>query len=254
MTAVLSTAAYQVLWEQLGLPDMPTVLTVPPRGFTERDRRAVVREAQRELAGADARTAELVALLHRPSRAVDVRMYVDGPIRALAAARGEAGVLAVLHEGQLGLDPLPGGAVARAAVDLLPVVPAGPGRSVSLPSTILRAAGCGGGTVDGKGFEVALRAQGVPAEDARELRLMLDGVVRRGTFGVTVADELGREHRADHVVAWSDTERGRYLMEDSRAMDGRGWTTVAPADNRRLVGQVQRLLTTTSATWAQPQG
>lgn len=227
-SATLSASTYQTLWDQLGLSDMPTVLHVNP--------------SEQVAVEVDQHVIEQLKLLERPSRSIDARLHLDGPVRALAVP----GLLAVLRDDQLTLTSTPPEALARAVVDLLPPVAAGPGRSVSLPSATLKAAVSGLGAGDGKAFEVALRAQDVSGDDARAVAKMLDGVLRRGNFGVTVADDLGRQRRADHVVAWTDNQHGRYLLEDSRSMDGRVWTTIAPADNRRLAGQLERLLASTA--------
>jgi hypothetical protein len=48
--------------------------------------------------------------------------------------------------------------------------------------------------------------------------------------------------RADRVVAFHDTPRGRYVHLAKPNADGRMWSTVTPADNRRLVTCVQELM------------
>jgi hypothetical protein len=70
---------------------------------------------------------------------------------------------------------------------------------------------------------------------------MFAGMVGRGQFGAQRA--AGRAmRRADRVVAFHDTERGRYLYLTQPSADGRVWATVTPADNRAVAAAVWELL------------
>jgi hypothetical protein len=71
---------------------------------------------------------------------------------------------------------------------------------------------------------------------------MVSGMNVRGQFCVTRMQRDQRMVRADRVVAFHDTERGRYVHLAKPNNDGRVWSTVAPADNRRLVTCVQELM------------
>jgi hypothetical protein len=44
------------------------------------------------------------------------------------------------------------------------------------------------------------------------------------------------------VVAFHDTQRGRYLYLTQPSADGRVWATVTPADNRAVAAAVWELL------------
>jgi hypothetical protein len=48
--------------------------------------------------------------------------------------------------------------------------------------------------------------------------------------------------RADRVIAFYDTDAGRYLFQLGRNTDGRDWVTVTPADSQLLVKRVWELL------------
>jgi hypothetical protein len=65
----------------------------------------------------------------------------------------------------------------------------------------------------------------------------------RGQFCVSRAQRDQRLVRAERVVAFHDTPRGRYVHLAKPSADGRVWSTVTPADNRRLIGCVQELMT-----------
>ncbi|RJQ76493.1 ESX secretion-associated protein EspG [Pseudonocardiaceae bacterium YIM PH 21723] len=246
----LSGSAYQVLWEHLGLPEMPTVLYVKPRGFEEDERRRVINDAWDELRAAELVDADglrpdlanIMLLLAKAERSIDARLYVGGrTVRALIAAAGDHAVHAVLENDRLNFHGAYPGSLARTAISMLPVRKAGAGRSVTLPSDLISDAAEHVGTSLEK-FEAALMNKGANRGDAKQLCEMIKSVGDRGQFGATVRDHLGRKFRADHVLAFHDGEDGRYLMEETSSPDGRLWTTMTPADNRRLTGQLERLL------------
>jgi hypothetical protein len=75
---------------------------------------------------------------------------------------------------------------------------------------------------------------------AQVLAAMFTGMVGRGQFGV---ERTGRTvQRANRVVAFHDTQRGRYLYVTRPSADGRLWATVTPADNRGIANSVWELL------------
>ncbi|MGW0521593.1 ESX secretion-associated protein EspG [Crossiella sp. NPDC003009] len=245
----LSASAYQVLWEKLRLTEMPIVLHVNPRGYEEHERTEAINEAWDELhrnelvsnGGVRPELVDALTLLAKPARAVDARLWLGREVRALAVSAGEDAVLAVLSEDELSLRPIYPGGLARAVVGLLPVRKAGPGHSISLPSSVIDTAARDVGT-SVKAFAEALRDNGIGAADAQSVATMIEGAEQSGQFGATVTDRLGRRNRADHVVAFYDTPAGRYLMEEHRGSDGTPWTTMSPADGNRLTGQIERLL------------
>ena len=247
---VLSTSAYEVAWVHAGLGEMPIVIYVPPRGFEPGQRQAVIRDGFAELQrlGLADRgrlhpdLADSLALLARPRHAVDLRMGTDdGEVRALAAAAGDLGVLAQLAGGRLRLRPVRGSSIVREIVALLPDHPAGPGTAVSLPRDQIEPAARAAGSSP-YAFADALIQDGTAIGTARALARMIDGPIRRGQFGAAVRDRDGTRRPAPRVVAFHDTQRGRFLIEEKRSPDGRIWTTVAPADSQRLGQHLARLL------------
>jgi hypothetical protein len=258
----LTASAFEVAWEHAKLGEMPIVLYVPPAGFQEWERADVVRQAWDELDGAglaqhgrlgDA-LAGMLALLSAPRRSVDARLALgtaDKPpkgvppgraeVRGMAAARGDDGVLARLADGKLTLRPIFGSGLCREIVTLLPEQPAGPGSSVSISREQLDPAARAAGS-SLYGFAERLIEAGVPGDQARTLVRMIDGTRRRGQFGAAVGDRDGHRHAARRVVAFHDTDGGRYLMVDRTTADGRVWTTVTPATAQLLAEHIQALL------------
>jgi len=260
----LTASTFEVAWEHAKLGEMPIVLYVPPAGFQEWERAEVVRRAWDELDGAglahrgrlDAALVGMLELLSAPRRAVDARLALGkagarpsgagvphnaAEIRGLAAATGDNGVLARLADGKLTMRPVFGSGLAREIVSLLPEHPAGPGSSVSLSrEQVDPAARAAGPSL--YGFAELLREAGVPGDQARTLVRMIEGTRRRGQFGAAVRDRDGRRHAARRVVAFHDTDRGRYLMVDRATADDRVWTTIAPATAQLLAEHIQAML------------
>ncbi|OLF11387.1 ESX secretion-associated protein EspG [Actinophytocola xanthii] len=243
----ISTLEFDVLWEQRAPEEMPLVLRVPSPGRTDLERNRLVRQAwssleARGLGGPvnlDPRLAHLISLLRRPDREVDGRLWLGSPLRVLAAATGEEAVLATLSGSSLTLGPAEASGLPRYALSVLPPAPAGPGRSLTLPTADFEAAAheATGRTA----FEAALIARGVRQADSAELATMIGDIVRQGQFGSAARDRWGRRVRAPRVLSFFDTPDGRYLHLRSSAPDAEPWTTISPADHRRLLQHLTAL-------------
>ena len=118
----------------------------------------------------------------------------------------------------------------------------GPGRAVSLPNDVLREAAKVAGTDDRLAFTDELRARGIEHGDAADVANMAAGMTVRGQLGVEANPGRGKPERAGRVVAFHDTDRGRYLHVVRHTGDGRGWSTIAPADSARLAEYARELL------------
>ncbi|SDC89144.1 ESX secretion-associated protein EspG [Actinokineospora iranica] len=247
----LSTLEFDVLWEHLGPGTMPLVVKVPSPGKTYEERAQL---EERVWAGLDARglgrkvdihpeIEHLFTLLARPDREVDGRLWTGHPVRLLACSLGDNdGALAVLTGETITLRRTSPSGLASAAVGELPALPAGPGQSVTLRTEDFEAAAnAAQGTQ--KAFEAALLARGVRPDDALALTEMITDVRGTGNFGAAARDRLGRRQRADRVVSYFDTDQGRYLQIRRAAPDGALWTTISPADHRRLTHHVDEVLT-----------
>jgi hypothetical protein len=245
----LSALEFDVLWEHLRLGSMPLVVKVPSPGKTYEERAALEQQAWSDLEGrglgrpvaVHPEIEHLLTILARPDREVDARAFVDGSVRLVAVATGVNAALAVLSDDRLTLRRTSVSSLAGAAVGMLPVKPAGPGQSVSLRSDDFEAAANGAGGTQ-QGFHSALLSRGVRSDDAVALTTMINDVDGTGNFGAAARDRLGRRLRADRVVSFFDTEAGRYVQVRRTSSDGNLWTTISPADHRKLVQHVEQML------------
>lgn len=242
----LSALEFDVLWEHLDLGELPLILVVPSPGKTDEERTEFVQQAWAGMYGrglggpnsVDPELQRLVRLLERPDREVDAR--VTG-LRAIAAATGAEAVLATLAGDTVTLRSTSPSTLPGAVTALLPPAPAGPGRSVTVATADFEAAAEAGGA-NKAAFESALYERGVRGDDVATLLEMIKDVTATGNFGCAVRDHLGRRRRADRVVAFFDTEDGRYANVRKPGVDGTLWTTLSPADPRRLAGHVQAMV------------
>jgi len=246
---VLSALEFDVLWEALDLPPKHVALDVPSPGKTHTERRELVAQAWRSLADRgladgtrpDGELLDRLMLLARPELSIDSWVWTDRQISALTVASGDGVAMGVVDGEEVWLIPARDTALAEAAVSIAGELGPGPGRSVSLPSDVLQEA-----DEQAKGdphrFISALDELRVDLGDAQALAGMLSGAVLRGQVGVERRRRDQRMMRADRVVAFHDTAAGRYLYLRKPSTDGRQWSTVTPADNRRLSASVQELL------------
>jgi hypothetical protein len=245
----VSALEFDVLWEHLRLGDMPLVVKVPSPGKTLEERARLEEQAWADLearglgrpVGVHPEIKHVCRLLARPDREIDCRTYVERGIRLMAASVGGDAAVAVLSEGQLSLRRASASSLASAAVGLLPSRPAGPGQSVTLRSEDFEAAANNAGGSQ-QGFRDALAGRGVRGGDAAALAEMIKDVRGTGNFGAAARDRLGRRQRAERVVSFFDTDDGRYMQIRRESPDGNLWTTISPADSRKLAAHVEQLL------------
>jgi hypothetical protein len=245
----LSALEFDVLWEHFRLGAMPLAVKVPAPGRTHEDRAQLEAQAWAELGArglgrpveVNPDIEDLLGVLAKPLREVDVRAFVGRNVRVLAAATDESAAVAELSEQTVVLRRASESSLASAALAVLPAVPAGVGRSVTLPTAEFeRAAKSAGRARDS--FGAALLEQGIRPDDAEALVEMIKDVAHTGNFGAAARDRLGRRRRAERVVSFFDTEDGRYVQIRRPADDGTMWTTISPADIRKLTHHVTELL------------
>jgi hypothetical protein len=245
----LSALEFDVLWEHLAPGTMPLIVKVPSPGKTYEERALIEARVWDDL---DARglgrkvdvhpeIEHLFRVIARPEHEVDGRAWAGHGVRLLTAKLGYDAAMAVLKGDQITLSRISPESLASAAVGALPNWQAGPGQSVTLRTTDFEsAAKAADGTQ--KSFEYALLARGVRTDDAVALAQMIGDVQGTGNFGAAARDRLGRRQRAERVVAFFDTEQGRYVQVRRASQDGTLWTTISPADNRKLIHQVDEVL------------
>lgn len=250
----LTALEFDVLCEAAGFEDRRhIILDVPSPGTTYAERAELVARAWESLRHkrlaeakrdrAEVELADLLGLLDRPQRSIDARIWADRSIRALACANGGEGLLAVVDGDVVELTPIRGGTLAEAAVSVAGDVPPGPGRAVSLPNDALRKASDVAGAGNPLGLTDELRVLGIAHDDAADVANMAHNMGIRGQFGAEANPGRGKPERAGRVVAFHDTDRGRYLHVVRSSGDGRAWSTIAPADNARLAEYARELLT-----------
>jgi len=244
----ISALEFDVLWEHFyGVDQMPLVLKVPSPGKTDEERARIVRSVWDGLARRGLGTpadphphlTRLLALLRRPEREIDGRLWVGGELRLLVAATGDEAVLATLSHGRLRLQAADATGLPRFALSVLPPAPAGPGQSITLPTADFTAAAAEARKQEE--LAVALRNRGVRDADAKALAEMIGDIVNRGQYGSAVRDKWGRRVRANRVISFFDTADGRYLQIRRAEEDSEPWTTISPADNRRLLQHLTAL-------------
>jgi hypothetical protein len=242
---VLSALEFDMLWEIERLAPRHVALDVPTPGMTHTERAELVEQAwkslaRRGLARGRRASGELIDMLNlfaQPRVAVDVWVWTDREIKGLAVSVGGESMLAVVAHGEVWLIPVGRDRLAEAAVSVTGELAAGVGQSVSLPHKVLVEADASA-RGEAKALVTALEDRDVPLWQAQEVAGMLLGQQSRGQFGAQRRSRDGTTRRAERVVAFFDTDAGRYLFQVSRD----SWATIAPADNALLVERVRELL------------
>ncbi|OZM71442.1 ESX secretion-associated protein EspG [Amycolatopsis antarctica] len=246
---VLSLLEFDMLWETERLPARPPALEVPSPGTTHTERADLVAKAwdslaARGLARGHRASGELVDMLNLfagPKVAVDVWMWADREIKGLAVGVGGQALLGVVDGDEVWLIPAAPDSLAEAVVSVTGELRPGVGRSVSIPHGVLVEADAEA-RGDAKALVTALEDRGVVLWQAQEIAGMLFGMTARGQFGAQRSTRDGSVRRADRVVAFHDTDAGRYLFQLGRGADRQAWATVAPADNQLLAQRVRELV------------
>lgn len=246
---VLTTLEFDMLWEAERLPERHVALDVPSPGVTYAERAQLVEQAwgslaEKRLARGNKASPDVVDMLNlfaHPKVSIDVWVWTERQISGLAVSTGNQALLGVVDGDEVWLIPARDSALAEAAVSVAGELPPGPGSSVNVPHDVLVAADAEA-RGDAKAMVTALEDRGVELWHAQELAAMLYGMGNRGQFGVQRSGRDGRIHRANGVVAFHDTEAGRYLFQVRPGDDGRDWATVVPSDNALLAGRVWELL------------
>ena len=238
-----------MLWEVERLPPPHPALRVASPGRTHADRRALVDQAweglrSRGLARGNRAGADLVDqlnLLAHPKVSLDIWVWTEREIKGLAVSIGSQALLAVVDRDEVWLIPARDTSLPESAVSVAGDLGAGIGRSVSLPHHVVRAA-----DADAKGepkaLVTALEDRHVELSQAQELAGMMVGLTARGQFGVERLGRDGLMRRAERVIAFHDTDAGRYLVQLGQGAGGQDWITVAPADNHLLATRIWELL------------
>lgn len=238
---VLTHLEFDLLWEDLGGGDPPYPLEVPSHGETEDERDALGGEVLRTLTAAGLADGEDVSpeledlfdLLVHGEVSVDALVFRPTPWRVLATARGRRGVLAVLNDREVALEPVTDlvGAITKVVGD----APAGPGEPVALPRPAFSAAMDAYAKSGHTGLERALAQARVTGRATRAITTLVDSP-RAAGGQLAATGPTGRSR----ILSWTDTAAGRYTM----TTDDTDWVHVTPADTPRLARHLTTLLTT----------
>lgn len=249
----ISALEFDVLWEHLGLDDMPLVMRVDSPGATHAERTRLVQAAWSSLESKgygrsinpDPRLVRMLRVLQRPAAEIDARLWLDQHVRVLVAAVDDHAVHASMVGDNIVLRDAALTGLPREALAGVPELPAGPGESVNLRSAVFEEAATGAMSKDQ--FALALGDAGVPERDINSLRNMITDTIGQGQFGAAARDRWGHRHRAEHVVSFFDTAAGRYV-HIRRPSNGEPWSTIGPLDARRLHQHVSTMYDAVRAT------
>lgn len=241
---VLSHLEFDLLWEDLDLGTPPYPLKVPSHGLTMTERDELGGQVFETLDRAGLIDGDRVAveleehltLLARPVLSVDALLVGEVPLRLLAAAGRRHAVLAVLDHIELALRPIPARDLVGIVTDVIGDVPAGPGQPVRLPREVFSEAMNSFAAKGHDAFEWTLAQAGVTGRQVRALSTIVG--TRRRCSGQLAANGPGGR---SPVLAWFDTEAGRYGVTVDAVPGGR-LVTVTPADGTWLAARLGELL------------
>jgi hypothetical protein len=242
---ILSHLEFDLLWEDLGPGGPPPhPFDVPAHGAThaERDDLGVRVFAGLAEAGltdgddVDPGLADLFGLLGSPALSVDALVLGDAPWRLLAAVRDASGVLAVLDERDLVLEPLRPADLVPAVTRMLGDQPPGPGDQLRLPRAAYSTAMDAYARSGYDAFERALGAAGITGRAVRPLATLVTAE-RYAAGQLAATGPAGRTP----VLAWFDTAAGRYAVTPEN-VGGEPWVMVTPADGGWLADRITRLV------------
>ncbi|WP_367137649.1 ESX secretion-associated protein EspG [Saccharothrix sp. HUAS TT1] len=243
---VLSHLEFDLLWEDLGTGEPPYPLEVPSHGGTEDERDALGSEVLRTLTEAGLADGEdvsveledLFTLLAHGEVSVDALVFRPHPWRVLATARGRHGVLVVLNDREVALEPVTDlvAAVARVVGD----APAGPGEQVRMPRPVFSAAVDAYAKSGHAAMERVLAQASITGRATRSITTLVDSP-RQATGQLAATGPAGRSR----VLSWTDTAAGRYALTTETTADGE-WVHLSPADGQWLVRHLTTLLRQTT--------
>lgn len=244
----LSLAAVDILLEQVKLGRAPFPFAIPHLGstFTQRTqiREAVFRDLESRglMRGgrldADVELALATFVTSRVSVSAAARLDDGRGLFARSASDGQFAIVVRQDGNMLVFAETRPTSIVAAIVDLIPLVPAAPGQSVTVAKPA--PAPPRNRRVDDGGYNPFSQVSR-PRSSSPQLRLVErifeKPKLRVGQFTAFVQGRHGRETDLS-PLAWFDTETGRYLMTSREASDGQNWLTYAPADNARIAQQL----------------
>ncbi|ONI90189.1 ESX secretion-associated protein EspG [Saccharothrix sp. ALI-22-I] len=240
---VLSHLEFDLLWEDLGTGELPYPLEVPSHGETMDDRDALGAEVLRTLTEAGLADGEdispeledLFTLLSHGEFSVDALIFRPTPWRVLATTRGRRGVLAVLNDREVALEPIADltSAITRVIGDASP----GPGEQVRMPRSVFSAAMDAYAKSGHAAMERTLAQADITGRATRAITTLVDSP-RKATGQLAATGPSGRSR----TLSWTDTAAGRYALTSAQSLDTE-WVHLSPADTPWLARHLTALLT-----------
>jgi hypothetical protein len=255
ITGVTLTAEqYDIVWDDLRLGDQPYPIAVRSHGKTMQERWLIRNRVYGELTArrlaegprVDPGLVDALALLARAPASVDMVWLPERDAtkvrNALAVVHGEHALAAELTDDGLRLNPVRPTAVIEALLDLLPKASAAPGRSITVATEALVAAGARTAQDEDSVYQTSPPGGPGDGQQIRSLEaLFAKPRLRGGQIVANVLDRHGRRSRS-RPLEWFDTEDGRCMAQTGAGADGRQHLLVAPADNTRIAGRVRDML------------
>lgn len=244
---VLSHLEFDLLWEDLGEGSPPYPLEVPSHGVTEQERDALGSDVLRTLTeagladGVDVgpELEDLFGRLVHGELSVDALVFRPTPWRVLATSRGPRGLLVVLNDQEVSLDPVTD--LAAAITRVVGDAPAGPGEQVQMPRPVFSAAVDAFARAGHPGLERTLAQANITGRVTRAITTLVDSP-RRATGQLAATGPAGRSR----VLSWTDTPAGRYAVATEQSGDTE-WVRISPADTAWLARHLSALLAQVSA-------
>ncbi|WP_024876542.1 ESX secretion-associated protein EspG [Saccharomonospora piscinae] len=236
----LHPGEFCVLWDRLGLGELPDALGLARGGRTSAARAALRDSAElslreRDLGSVDDPDPDVVTLLRALASGrlrLELEVAAGGEVfRALGTSGPDGHVTAGAGEGELEIKLGPVSESSLVATLLAPAgdVRAGVGASGNVPVEDYRRA-CRAGQYGGAdAFLQVMREAGARPPEANSFLRAVGRAHAVGRLGGTADDGAG-QRRVPGVLTWVDTADGRYVLRQRG-----GWVTVTPADAARLV-------------------
>ena len=261
MTAsvTLTSAQYDILWADLGLGEQPYPIAVRSHGRTMQERVLIRNRVYGELTARrladgprpDPGLADALSLLVEARVSVDMtwlpERHATAMRNALAVAAGDRGLLAELTVDGLRLHAVRAQGIVASLLELLPRVPAAPGRSITVPTEALSPAGppAAGATHATSAQDTIYQPERPSTATGQQVRsleaLFAKPRLRGGQIVANVRDPRGARRRS-RPLEWFDTEDGRSMAQTGTGADGRQHLLVAPADDARIAYRVYDML------------
>lgn len=240
----LSHLEFDLLWNDLTEQQLPYPLDVPSHGATmaEREELGVGVFADLEQAGLidghdiDNGLESLMDLLNHPSLSMDALVFGVHALRVLAASKEHGGVLAVLDENEVILEPARADQLVAAVMSRIGDLPGGPGNPVRVTREVFSAAIDTYARHGYNSFERVLAEANITGRDVRAFATLV-GSARKAAGQVAANGPAGRSP----VLSWYDTEAGRYAVTVQNVGQER-LATLSPANGAWIAHRLKAML------------